>query len=236
MDVAVCIPVRDSEAAAAITKNTVTWVLAARTDLALVVVDNASPCRDAVAFIRDLAGADRRLVLIENETNRGVGPAYNQGLAWGYQHGAAHFVCMNNDIEVDAAAAATWLPMLLQPLRAQPRQLVGVRLIPRNEMVDREGQTHPYLEGYCLAFARPFLDEVGYFDERFAPAWVEDVEICWRATRHGYALTEVAVPLRHIGSQSHTGMPRDLITLRNVWRLVDKARAGSDGRMGWPQG
>jgi len=205
-------------------------------DVKAIFVDNGSPNKDGVAVVEELAArGDGKVGLIKNDTNRGYGGGANQGLYQGYQEGSKFFIVCNNDIQF---FSVYWYDHLIKPIREVRDRLVGVRLIPDNMWVYLNGQHHPYLEGFMLAFDRWFLDKVGYFDEIFSPAWVEDVDLSWRASRHGYHLHPVPeTPIFHVYGQ--TGYDGRLNFMQicelNVVRFADKIAQGNDGWIGPPR-
>lgn len=68
----------------------------------------------------------------------------------------------------------------------------------------------------ALLLRRSVLTEVGPFDERFAPAWFEDVDFCRRLTEAGQAAWVVpAAHAQHFGGSSLEFMPFALFT--EVW-------------------
>ena len=169
-----------------------------------------------------------RIRAIHNSENRGYGPALNQGLWQAYQEGAEYFICLNNDIQF---ATGTWYEALTRHLQGQERVLVGPRIIPDNNWVLIDGKHTPYLEGWCLAFGRNFLEDVGFFDEAFYPAWAEDVDLSWRATRHGYQLVqEPNVPIWHaFGKSGYDGRLNSwALTTKNCQIHAAKVRANDD--------
>jgi GT2 family glycosyltransferase len=193
-------------------------------DLEIVIVDNASS-DDTWKWLTEVAAGEPRLRVIHNEVNVGYGPGLNQGLAVAR---GDYMVALSNDVVV---LHPNWLELLIQPLRANPKLLVGGRLITTNANCNVDGWIPPYIEGYCMAFARCFLTEVGFFDERFAPAFVEDVELSWRAVCNGYELHVVKVPLQHLYGkttyETHASdVPHRAITSRNVEYFRSKVREG----------
>lgn len=180
------------------TVRNVRTLVACNDDLHGIYVDNASTYHATRPYLQDMQRArPSRLTLIENSANKGYGGALNQGLLLAYHQNADLFICLNNDIEF---LRPDWYAPFAAELGRNPRVLMGPRSIPDNNWVHFDGAHHPYLEGYCLAFGRTFLQDVGFFDEAFFPAWCEDVELSWRAMMRGYALVE----LRHIAI-AHAG-------------------------------
>jgi len=150
------------------------------------VIDNGSPYEKTKELLTYYA-TKPNFHLIRNKENKGYGPALNQGLLWAYQNKHEYFICMNNDIMY---AYDRWYEELIKRLDENSKRLVGPRLIKDNNWVLVDGKHTKYLEGWCLAFRSCFLEDVGFFDEDFVPAWAEDVDISWRAEKNGYELYE----------------------------------------------
>lgn len=80
-----------------------------------------------------------------------------------------------------------------------------------------DGQIFPYLEGWLLAFEKEGWNEIGCFDEIFAPNDYEDVDFSTAALAKGYTLVELAgSKITHLGSQTISyGPEREAITKQN---------------------
>jgi GT2 family glycosyltransferase len=124
--------------------------------------------------------------VICNEENRGYGRALNQGIGLGMDEGSRFFVNLNNDITV---RDVNWLEQIVAPLRENERRLVGARMVDFNEATRFDSKIEPYLEGWCMAFSRMFVEELGVFDDDIF-LWFEDVELCLRARRAGYEVMQ----------------------------------------------
>ena len=195
-------------------------------DLEVIIIDNGSSDW-TWKWLSEITEVEPRLRAIHNDTNLGYGPALNQGLMIAQ---GEYLVCLNNDVIV---LHPNWLEMLIAPLRENHKLICGGRLITGSHVLNVDGWTPSYLEGYCLAFHRQFLSDVGFFDDNFAPAFVEDVEICWRAERHGYMMKRVRIPLHHLYGRTtyrtHAAeTPHQEITKRNITYFREKVRAGND--------
>ncbi|MET0620409.1 MAG: glycosyltransferase [Thermoanaerobaculia bacterium] len=87
----------------------------------------------------------------------------------------------------------------------------------------------------ALAVRADVFARIGGFDERFVPAWHEDVDLCERLGREGKILYLPDARFRHRGgdSASRLGYDRFLpIFYRNALRYRD-ARYGAGGRAGY---
>jgi len=87
-----------------------------------------------------------------------------------------------------------------------------------------DNRLFPYLDGWLLATTRESWEELGYFDERFVPSDMEDIDISTKALTLGYNL--IALPsdmTHHLGGQSIGFNPaRESITLANKEKFRNK--------------
>jgi N-acetylglucosaminyl-diphospho-decaprenol L-rhamnosyltransferase len=109
------------------------------------------------------------------------------------------------------------------------------KLFPRNATTARyryrdADLTHPIRVEQPAAAAflirREVFDEIGPLDERFAPAWFEDVDYCRRLAAAGKDIFAVpAARARHFGGASleHVGLARFIeVWYRNMWLYARK--------------
>lgn len=150
-------------------------------------------------------------------TNTGFSHANNVGL----HLARTDAVCfLNNDI---AATEVGWL----EPLRAAlgPGVLVGAQL--RNDHhADVDGQSMPWLDGWCVAGMREDLFDLGGWDESFdEPSYFGDNQLSLEARAAGMTLREAKTGLRHKLNVSADDHP-DVVaaTLANHERYLERAR------------
>jgi N-acetylglucosaminyl-diphospho-decaprenol L-rhamnosyltransferase len=78
----------------------------------------------------------------------------------------------------------------------------------------------------ALLLRREVFDEVGPFDEQFAPAWFEDVDYCRRLAAAGKEVWVVPeARAQHVGGASLEHVPFETFTgvwYRNMWRYARK--------------
>lgn len=83
---------------------------------------------------------------------------------------------------------------------------------------------YPYLEGWLLCASKKAWEDFGYFDERFAPHDMEDVDVSTTAIKKGYSL--ISTPenfFHHLGGQSIGFNPeREQITITNKKKFAEK--------------
>ncbi|HJW92056.1 MAG TPA: glycosyltransferase family 2 protein [Thermoanaerobaculia bacterium] len=113
--------------------------------------------------------------------------------------------------------------------------LLADKLFPHNRTTARyryrdADLTHPIRVEQPAAAAflirREVFDEIGPLDERFEPAWFEDVDFCRRLAAAGKEIFAVpAARARHFGGASleHVGLQRFTdVWYRNMWRYAQK--------------
>jgi GT2 family glycosyltransferase len=83
---------------------------------------------------------------------------------------------------------------------------------------DFDGRVFNYVEGWLLAGKKQTWEDLGYFDERYAPYDFEDVDISTMALEKGYILhsLELDCNISHIGAQTISyGDERETQTKKN---------------------
>jgi len=89
-----------------------------------------------------------------------------------------------------------------------------------------DGQTMPYLDGWCLAGMTEDLREIGGWDESFdEPSYFGDNDLCLRARAAGMGLREAKVGLRHkLNQTAGRNAFVSAVTLANRERYLTRAR------------
>ena len=160
--------------------------------LEVIVVDDASPDREAIASV---VAHVPRARLVRRETQGGVGAARNTGV----DAAAARFVCFTDD---DCRPAPEWATRLVDPLRAGADAVAGstINARPENpfdtalqtivnflaERAARDSSRTTYGPGSNLAATAALLHSMP-FDERYRGAG-EERDWCARVVTLGYVL------------------------------------------------
>lgn len=207
----------------------------------LIVIDNGST-DGSVELLRSTWPA---VQVIENATNLGFSAAANQGI---FAASGELVAFVNNDVVV----TASWLAELVEALAADPalgsvaaqmRYLdqpnvinsAGIRVDLSGRAFDRRDGApvedelgHPErvfgASAGAAVYRRDLLLELGGFDERFF-AYLEDVDLAWRARRLGWdcAYIPTAVVLHeHSATSARTEGLKTYLGTRNHWWLVAK--------------
>jgi GT2 family glycosyltransferase len=187
----------------------------------IVVVDDCS--NDGSA---EYLSACSGITVIRNERNSGFIASCNHGAA---AAAGNTLVFLNNDTTVTPG----WLDALLETFELFPEAgAVGAKLVYPDGRLQEAGGIifsdgsgwnygrldHPhkpefsfasavdYVSGACLAVPRALFEELGGFDDHYAPAYYEDTDLCFRLEAAGYQviMQPTCVVIHHEGISSGT--------------------------------
>ena len=187
----------------------------------VIVIDDCSPDR-RMAQLRDIAN----LHLYRNAQNRGFLSSCNEGAA----HARGEYiVLLNNDTEVQPG----WLHAILEVFADRPDAgIVGAKLVyPDGSLQEAGGicwqdgsawnygrhgnallpefnylRETDYCSGACIAMPRTLWNQLGGFDESYAPAYYEDTDLAFRMRAIGWKVyyQPQAVVVHHEGKSNGT--------------------------------
>ncbi|MBE9571653.1 MAG: glycosyltransferase [Proteobacteria bacterium] len=166
----------------------------------VILVDNASD--ESTAQMLDAMEGIR---VIHNKENQGFVIACNQGAEAGE---GKNYLFLNNDTEVTQG----WLEAMLSPLEAKKAGIVGAKLVYPDGRLQEAGniiwqdgtgwnygrgdepglpqysylKEVDYCSGACLLVRKDLWKKLGGFDQRYAPAYYEDSDLCFAARQKGY--------------------------------------------------
>ena len=143
---------------------------------------------DEVVIVDNASTPPLEFGTVYSDTNLGFCDGCNIGL----KHATKDAVLfLNNDISI---LRSHWLEEIRETL--EPGVIVGPMREGRHTSVD--GESFPYIDGWCLAGMREDLLALGGFDETLAePAYFSDNLLCLEARAQGMSLRDVRVGLRH---------------------------------------
>lgn len=165
----------------------------------VVVVDQASAPETAALLDAMVARLGNGSLVIHNEVNSCFAAGCNTGLA------AATgdiTVFLNDDVVGTGTPPSSWLDRVAVDVK--PGGLYGPSVLG----FDVDGMSYPYVEGYCLAGYTDLFRRIGGWDAvNFPRAYVEDVELSYRARKHGAELYQTRWNIRHIGNATNATLP-----------------------------
>ena len=197
----------------------------------VIVVDNASG-PDTVARLEAVDG----IRLLRNDSNRGFGPANNQGAALAR---GRLLLLLNSDAFVDEG----WLDPLLEVIDSDPAVgAVGPRamnldgsLQEAGAVLARDGTAAKLGDGgssdapehlfrrrvdfagaQCLLVRRDAYEAAGGFDDAYAPAYYEDADLCLALAARGlHTLYEPRSVVTHVKFGSGAAASAEALSARN---------------------
>lgn len=210
----------------------------------LIVINDKSPEDEIINWLRQIAGSDSRILLLENSFNLGFVGTVNRGMQLG---DSSDIVLLNSDTEV----ANNWLDRLQSAAYSQPnvasvtpfsnnaticsypRFCVGNSLPSgfNTQALDRifsktlAGATLeiPTAIGFCMYIRRDCLNKVGLFDvANFGKGYGEENDFCMRAMYQGWVnLHALDVFVLHTGGISFgaSKTDRELAAMETMRRL-----------------
>jgi GT2 family glycosyltransferase len=183
----------------------------------IIVVDNHS-----TDITPKLLAAMQNIRVITNETNEVFVNACNQAAR---SANGNYLLLLNNDTEVTPG----WLEALLAPFSDSRTGIVGAKLVYPNGTLQEAGgiiwrdgtgcnfghgddpdlpqysyrRAVDYCSGACLMLSRALWEEVGGFDQRYAPAYYEDTDLCFAVRALHYKVVyQPAARVIHYGGAS----------------------------------
>lgn len=195
----------------------------------VLVVDDASP--DGTGVIADtLAAADPQLHVLHRSGKQGLGAAYVAGFGWARQHGFDVVV----EMDADGSHAPEQLPRLLDALRGAD-VVLGSRWVPGGRVVNwpwhrlllsRGGNLYTRLmlgmptrdaTGGYRAYRVPALEKIDV-DSVASQGYCFQVDLAWRAHRHGLRVVEV--PITFTERQRGASKMSPAIVREALWRVT----------------
>lgn len=172
----------------------------------VIVVDNGS------TDIRPLK-TPLPMGYIRIEENVGFAPGFNRGLMAASKSADLVFA-ISNDVRI----SGRFIKQAEDVVKDGRKYLIGNRLLSGNTGWNTfGGKVFEYLEGYFLATTPAGWQELGYFDDNYAPYDFEDVDLSTAAKKMGFKLTTLNSPvIQHAGGGTIGYNPtREAITKRN---------------------
>lgn len=180
-----------------------------------IIVDNGS--NDGTSGVIKAFEKKENVTIIRNDENIGFGAANNQAARLST---ADVFLFINNDVIV----SGDYITPILDTLERIPAAIVGAELLNYDTGWNVfNGQRIDYIHGWCMAMTRETFELLGGFDERYTPGDYEDIDLSYSATKAGFALIALSLPLKHLSGQTGRQLPnRREITERHRKLFAEK--------------
>lgn len=192
----------------------------------IILVDDCSTeadVRSGTAFWQKSGIALHPIKYVRNKENLGFTKSVNRG----YNVSTGRIIVFySNDVVMSRNVVGETVAILES---SEKKTLVGGRSVYWDSgwnkfTFDGKDVIVPYLEGYYIAGKRESFEELGGWDERYAPSDYEDVDLSLNAFLLGYNLVALdGRNLRHLSGQTAGMNPnREEITKRNRVKFIEK--------------
>lgn len=153
-----------------------------------------------------------RVHVIENKVNTGCAGGWNQGVAFGLEHGFSHMIIANNDILVGPGMIqAMYTRMKREPkvLLCSAVDVIRECVVPQQVLdpangVNLKSDTEaPHPNFSCYMITPETIELAGFFDEEYFPAYFEDNDYHYRLKLAGaLAIANTTAVFIHYGSRT----------------------------------
>jgi GT2 family glycosyltransferase len=192
----------------------------------IVVVDNGSSDNTVATLRQDYPGITLHCLSV----NTGFSGGNNVGIKAAVQKGYDAVVLLNVDTILDEDFIHPCLrvledhpdigvvgPVVLEANQENVIQCEGGRILAirasfpyrkRGRRFDRREKIVDvgYVLGAAMMIRREVIERIGYLDEDYFPAYVEEADFCYRARKAGFrSAVHLGSTIRHIGEQSSGG-------------------------------
>lgn len=187
-------------------------VLENTTDCEVILIDNGSnpPTKPPFSGFTEIK-------VIRNEENKGFPAAVNQGMR---EARGDIIILLNNDVivtphwadnlarhlaEYDIVGPVTNFCAGVQRIEVDYETIDEMDKFAEQIVEEYEGETQEvnFVIGFCMAFKKELVCEIGEFDESMWPASGEEVDFCFRARKVGHKIGIVQdVFIHHEGSMT----------------------------------
>jgi len=192
----------------------------------LIIIDNASTDRTG-EYLSDI-GNNWQIKIISNKRNEGVARSWNDGIRLAKNtYGCTKFFVVNNDILLKKCTIDRMVDLLNDPDIGLVTAYNVHGEIDSPEKLDtifspRRRKITEAPDFSCFMLNSETINQVGYFDENFWPAYFEDNDYHYRMKLAGLKAVKLNQALYyHFGSQTIKNSP-DVEKISNEYYLQNK--------------
>lgn len=162
----------------------------------IILVDNAS--NDGT---RTWVEKQVDIIYVRNKVNMYCGPGRNQGAAWA---GGDFLFFVDNDQFVPKDCVERMLAMGSDVVGIELWDIIGVDCFPSPvKRPNNEVLRKTYVGGGGMLIKREAFEALNGYDERYAPAWYGDTDLCFRAKLAGFSVGFLSnAGVEHVGGQT----------------------------------
>ena len=190
-------------------------------DIEIMIVDSSST-DETGAWADELASTDPRIRVIHTDHNVGEAPGRNIGLK---QSRGKYILMLDTSIEF-AGDALTQMAETLEDPKVGSTGGWGVSTEDLRHFESEEEGEVDAIEGYCLAFRREILNQVGLLDEKFRFYRNLDLDFGMALKNQGYS--NIILPDLPLNQHEHRGWfqtdeeEREKLSRKNFYRFLGK--------------
>lgn len=180
----------------------------------VIIIDNGSTDETPI-LLSQYQETHSWLKVITNEENMGFAKANNQGAAAAKY---SRLLFLNNDVLIRGDFVSPFIEHI------KPGAICGPELLDWATGWNKfDNKILPYIHGWCLGIHRDTYIKLGGFDERYSPAYFEDLDLCYNALQQDVALHQIKVPILHISGQTGECLEdRYGVTMRHLKVFAEK--------------
>jgi GT2 family glycosyltransferase len=163
----------------------------------IIIVDDYSSDKETLDGIQWWASNYEGIKILRPAENLGFLKASNYGVS----KATGDIICLiSSDVRIEDDLAKS----VKELVELDPKVLIGGVLYEHDTGWNTfGGVVYKYLEGWLLCCLKSTWEDLGGFDERYAPNDAEDIDLSTTALLKGYSLIPLRNPrVRHIGGQS----------------------------------
>lgn len=172
---------------------------------------------------------NEQVTFVANKENLGVIGGRNMGFAL-YQSHPTDYLCF---LDNDQFVISGWLDQYIEFMEKHDADIIGADAWLMNEKLmpiyncKKDGDPYSYVGCGGMLLKRHVVENVGFFDEQFNPAYFEDPDFNFRALQKGYKIKwNSDARIKHLPHQTLGKNPSRLQIFKNSYEKFKTKWAG----------